>query len=291
MAEGLSGAVDTLDRLSFLNHQLLDAVGGGSATRVAASSGRAARLLGRVPRATALLGGEQAVSCGESPAAGSFTVKVTDAVPLDLFSSGDAGSVTYDGCAVEGVTTQGRIGFGVTSTGPGDRFPVPPFDLGLSFSFTSLSATDGAQSTTVDGGFTMQVATQDGISFQTALSGSELLVGEDGPAGAFSVTLRDFDSSTTTHVDGYLIAVANAALSVSGSGANGLVTFHTSTSLSGAAGHSPNTGVVVATGRNDSTLTLVVLNDQLVELRVDEDGDGVPEGAPIAATWVELRGL
>ena len=283
VAENAVGATVALDSLAFLNQDILDLVG-APAPRLSNSSGRSVRrttrLLPRVPRAAALLGGEQTMDCDS----GTATVRVDDAAPLEQLSPGDTGSITYGACVLQGTTLGGAVAFQVIQN---DTFPVTPFRIEIAYTIDNLSAADSESSETIGGSFNMIATNSAQGVFETAVTGGPLTLDEQLGGQSTRVTLSGFNASTTRNGDTYRVDVHNATLSVASAGLNGSMTFETTEPLVGTGDNPPSGGEIHVAGEA-SNLWIRALNSTQAQVLVDTNGDGTPDGDPIPTTWDAL---
>lgn len=270
------GAVTTMIDIGELSTQLIQALSAG------------------LPRAAAR--GAAALVPGICQT-GTLDVTLTETPPVDQINVGDSAVATFSECAVPDeaglATFNGTITFQVTRVSEASlEFPNPPFDVDLTFTFGNLSTTDDLGTTTIGGGFVLNLATQDGIVLNTEVSGSSLSLAEQSSSGSFTATLTSF-----------LLAIADnqatGAYSIDSNGTvsttelGGSVTFDTTTPLSGSGDTRPDAGVMLIEGAGGSTLTLTVLDSSFVEMVLDEDGaDGAtPPSDPETISWDQLEDL
>jgi len=221
---------------------------------------------------------------------GTVNVEINDVTPVDQLSTGDTAAVTFASCVMENgfgpETFNGLVTFSVTevATAPTD-FLSAPFDVTFGFVVTNLTVSDGESTTTISGGFDLNLASEDDIAYTKGLSGTSFTLSE----GGITATLTNFSYvDTENEASGDYTADASGRLA-SSEFSGGFIDFDTPTIFSGTGEGNPDDGVLVVTGAAGSELTLTVLDSTTVEVSLDADGNGTPDtGYPVQVLWDDL---
>ncbi|MGH7163144.1 MAG: hypothetical protein ACREID_06650 [Planctomycetota bacterium] len=220
---------------------------------------------------------------------GNAATFVDDVAPQGELSAGDSASVTFNACTIDLggalLTLNGSLSFTVTAA---SGAAPDPFSYALSVDFGSLTMVAAGVTAVIDGGFVLEASSDDGTTITTAVSGDFLSAFASNADASFSGTLTGFrwERTVDTTTGDYALSVQ---ATISGSEIGGTVTYVTTVPFLGTAPNHPHDGVLVVTGANGSTLTLIALDDVNVQFVVDTDGDGTPE-ATIDTTWDALDG-
>jgi hypothetical protein len=216
---------------------------------------------------------------------GNVSIAINDVPPLNVLSTNDSASFTFNACVLNAggavpVTLNGAMSFTateVTGTQPG------PYSAKLTCSFRALSVVILGATVVVDGGFTLEASTTDGVTFVNAVSGTYFSAFAQAGSEAFSGTIWDFRVERTVDESTGAFSV-DVQATFAGSQTNGIVSIVATTPFDGVEPDHPDTGVMVVTGAGGSTLTFTTLDNVDVQLDVDVDGDGTPE-VTILTTW------
>ena len=223
--------------------------------------------------------GAQSIPCDS----GNLSVDINDQAPLETLSTGDSVTFTFNACVINQgglfpITLNGSMTITATEV-VGDE--GGPFSLVVDANFSSLTVVLGGGAAVVDGGFTVDVSSQDGETVVSSISGERFSAFAQGGGEAFSGTIADFDiNQTVNETTGDFSVSVNATVS----GVGGAVTFETPTPFTGNGDSDPSQGTMIITGADDGSITLNAVDAVNVELVVDVDGDGTPE-ATIQTTW------
>ncbi|MHC4972274.1 MAG: hypothetical protein ACYTG3_08075 [Planctomycetota bacterium] len=203
-------------------------------------------------------------------------------------STGDSASMTFLACVFDAdgipITMNGNISFtasDVTGTPPG------PFSYALVCSFNSYSVNVLGATVIVNGGFTLELSTTDGDTYQAVVHGDYFSVYAQAGLQAFSGTISNFRMERTYTESTGAYSVDNQA-TIAGSQLGGEVTFDTTVPFTGTDPDDPDAGTLVVTGAEGATLTLVAIDNIDVQILVDLEGDGNTD-ATILTTWDVLN--
>jgi len=224
----------------------------------------------------------QTEPCGSGM--GSITVRWNDADENGQVSPGDTFQVSFNGCLSAGATLDGASTLRYLSVTGDPIAPVVPWSVSMSMSFRSLTLTEGSDVLTLQGGMTVSVQTPDGLSFTTSLSANELTATE--PAGAETLRNFQYDETYNDNTKAYTWSQSGRLDSTI---IGGQVRFETDTMtpFTGSGTANPSTGVMVIRGRDNTSVTLRVIDSTNVDLEVDSDGDSVVD-VTINTTWAAL---
>lgn len=158
------------------------------------------------------------------------------------------------------------------------------FLLGMDILMTDVVVTEGTSTMTADGDFTLTLDSLDFPVMRMSLSGDNLQLGGDGEV----VTLTGFDHAL--EVDAVTTAlVANVLGRLDSSTLGGSVDYVTTVTIEAIGDNDPNTGEILITGADNSSVRIVIIDTSHVRLEIDENGDGTVD-AFIDTTWAELNG-
>ncbi|MHC4491778.1 MAG: hypothetical protein ACYTDU_09165 [Planctomycetota bacterium] len=203
-------------------------------------------------------------------------------------STGDSASFTFNACVLNGggipVTLNGTLSFEATEvTGA----PPGPFSYVLTCSFNSFSINVLGATVIVNGGFVLELSSDDGDAFRSVVRGTYFSAYAQAGLQAFSGTISNFrlERNFTESTGAYLV---DLQATVAGSQIGGEATFETTVPFTGTDPDDPDAGTLVVTGAAGATATLVALNNVDVQILVDLDGDGNTD-ATIDTTWAVLN--
>jgi hypothetical protein len=218
---------------------------------------------------------------------GNGNLVLNDVDPPGL-STGDSATLTFNACVLNGdgipITLNGTLSFvasDVTGTPPG------PFSYALTCSFNSFSINMLGATLIVNGGFTLELSTDDADTYTAVVHGDYFSVYAQAGLQAFSGTISNFHLERTYTESTGTYSVENTA-TIAGSQLGGEVSFVTTVPFTGADPDDPDAGTLVVTGADGATLTLMALNNVDVRILVDVDGDGETD-ATIDTTWDVLN--
>lgn len=220
---------------------------------------------------------------------GTMSQNINDVAPLNQISTGDSITFSFNNCTMEDddgeVTFNGSLSLFVEEVTNG---PVEgAFSYRVSFLFNGLTVTVENALLLVDGGFSVQNSSTDGVNLKSVISGSRYsALAQFGPF-AIQRTVSDFelDRNINTQTDDYWFSYD---AQFSGTGIGGTVYFKTTTDFAGNDDDDPSSGQLEVTSNGDGKITVVALDSNNVQLLVDEDGDGTPEYT-INTTWDVLN--
>ncbi len=214
---------------------------------------------------------ENNVNCSSS---GTATVHLTDSDNSQGVSAGDNIAISFIDCQNTG--DQYRITGGLTMEVKSFQgaFSDNNWQISFSLSMSNLSATDSdGNIVSLDGGFTLEIGTMDGVVFNGILSGDALTLSINGSTHTLS-NFR-FESSNNESNNSYEI---DASGTVSSNELGGSVEFETIATFSGIDPGYPTSGAMVITGANNSNVTLTAQSDGInVQIDIDTDGDDTPD--------------
>jgi hypothetical protein len=214
-------------------------------------------------------------NCDSGTISGSFNDADND---LTL-STGDTVSMTANNCSLDGVTMNGSISLSNVSV-TGDEFS-PPYSLQFTLQATNFSVSVGGETVVMRGDGTISESSSDGINY-TSVSGNGIEI----TAGGESLILTDYDiQETETPATGAYSISINATISSSGLG--GSVTVRTDVALTGVGALDPDSGRITCVGADNTSMTLIVVDSIVVQLDVDQDGDGIIDETLFPA-WADL---
>ncbi|MDH3615640.1 MAG: hypothetical protein OEQ90_04130 [Gammaproteobacteria bacterium] len=150
---------------------------------------------------------------------------------------------------------------------------------------TDIAVTEGMETVTADGSFTLTIDSLDFPSVTMSLVGTELQFGADGDV----VTMTDFDHTLT--VDAGVVPDAKLAEAfgrLDSQTLGGTVDYATSTAIQASGDIDPHTGVIVITGADGSSVRIVIVDSTSVTLEIDANGDDVIDEY-IDTSWAELN--
>lgn len=220
------------------------------------------------------------VSCSAS---GTMSISQTGGTTL---GPGDTVSVTFNNCSLTtgGYTINGQLQFAV-STLSGTLTSGGNWNVGGTFTFTSLSLTTGGATQTVNGGFSFNATSASGTTDAT-LSGTSLTLkqasGTSLTLSGFNLTAKDDTGTGATSFYG--------SGQVQDSALNGYVKFNipSSTPLVQDSGQSyPSSGTMTITGANNTSVVLTVIDATSVQLQEDTTGNGTYDNT-VTEPWTSL---
>jgi hypothetical protein len=217
---------------------------------------------------------------------GNVGININDAVPQNVLSTGDSATITFQACMIDGLTLNGTLAFTATQVSGSEP---GPFAYVLDVDFNAFTMSAGGATIVVNGGFTIDLSTTDGVSYVAIVSGDSLSAFAQGGGEAFSGTISDFriERQYNESTGDYLFDVqATVATSEIG----GIATYVTATPFTGTDPNGPSAGEYVVTGANGATLTITALGSDQVQLDLDLDGDTVVDWSTVT-TWTFLDSL
>lgn len=201
---------------------------------------------------------------------------------VNSLTAGDSISATFDTCDDEfGVLITGTINLTITNFS-GDPLLLGAFTLGVRVSTPGLLVMDGLHSEAITGGFTLTSTSPNGVNITDSFSGSSLTITANGVIGTFT----NFNMTATRNIstNAYTFSISGT---IASSTLGGSISIQTTNTISGVDPSDPDTGQLVVSGANGTSVTVTVIDSTNIQLDVDEDGDGVADKT-INTTWAAL---
>jgi hypothetical protein len=210
-------------------------------------------------------------------------------------SVGDYILLNFNNCVESGLTLNGGMDVGVLEL-TGDPYSDAVWTVVLRLNFNTLTAAEGGAVVEVVGSLDAMVDSQASGSLVTTLT-TEVSVGSGSVASSFLYfgEGEDFTELTVYHVS--LQENTDSSFTLTGEGTlessfiGGTVTFETTQAFSGTdfENNDPAAGQMLILGAANAGIRLRVINSVVVELDVDDEGDGFDGGdATITSSWDEL---
>lgn len=203
-------------------------------------------------------------------------------------STGDSASMTFQACVFDGdgipITMNGTVSFTATDvTGT----PTGPFSYALSCSFNSYSVSVLGITVIVNGGFTLELSTDDADTYTAVVHGAYYSVHAQAGQQSYWGTISNFrlERTVTESTGAYMV---NLMATVSGSQIGGEATYETTVPFTGSDPDDPDAGMLVVTGAGGATATLIAVDNVNVQILLDLDGDETTD-ATIDTTWDVLN--
>ncbi len=226
---------------------------------------------------------------------GTVTTSWNDADADGELSVGDVVTLSFSSCVEDGLTLNGEVEVGVLEL-VGIPATDPAWNVLLRLNFNSLTASDGVSALAIAGSLDLTVDTQASGTVVLGLT-TEVWVGPGATASSFLhfdegedfTELTLYSISLQENADGSFVLSSQGTLESSFIG--GIVTFETPQDLTGTDFdiNNPSAGQVLVTGAGNSTVRLRVVNTVIVELDVDDEGDGFDAGdITLTSSWDEL---
>lgn len=219
---------------------------------------------------------------------GHYTFTLTQAVSGTL-QPGDAFSMAFTNCVLDGITTNGAMRYTVRAFSGGGS----AFNMSAAASFESLIALKAGTGARINGTVDATMAQSDSTHYSITISGSSLSV--DRYKGGSIAATRTMTSFTQTQTQNGTLTATSTTGTVSGNfpklGNNVSFDVQTSAAFQVAGGDVyPSAGAGKIIGKDGSSVTLTVLNGTDVRLDWDANGDGTSDGSA-TLTWTELVGF
>jgi hypothetical protein len=158
------------------------------------------------------------------------------------------------------------------------------FDLGMTYTLTTLQVVDGADVSTSDGNAHVDFGTLDLPFISTDINGSTITIDENTK----SSTLTNYSTALTFDGDfdpaPYTMTASGTLESTE---LTGVVSFSTPVMFQGLQSEYPGAGEFVVEGEK-SGLRLIAENNVDVTINLDLDGDGMFDDGVIVTTWLAL---
>ena len=213
---------------------------------------------------------------------GSITITIDDADNSGDASTGDTARLDFVNCRSEGSVVNGGMSLtGLVMTGGSSD---PARSLGATFTFHSLSVSDGSMIERIDGGFSIHASLQTYPAriVESTVAGSSLRVS----SGGSSSELRNFALEARSAVSAGTYSYGIGATVVDSGGA---VTISNPEQFSGVIGAFPSSGSLLVRESGGGTARLTATSSTSVRIDVDANGDGVFESS-MTRTWGEIAG-
>jgi hypothetical protein len=214
---------------------------------------------------------------------GNVDVTITVADP-NAPTIGDQIVAVYDNCDDNlGYVISGTVDLTLSAL-QGDPL-TDVFLIGFDVILTDIEVTEGTETLTADGGFTLTLDALDFPSITTSLAGEELQFGTTGD----TITLTDFDHSLTVDT-GFapFTKLAEVLGRLDSQSLGGSVDYETTTAIEATGDFDPHTGVILVTGADGSLVRIVIVDNTSVTLEIDTDGDGTIDQF-IDTSWAALN--
>lgn len=222
---------------------------------------------------------------------GTSTLDLVDTNNNGVFDVGDAFVITDALCVnATGYSTNGKLTMTIGANPIiGYCTANPPSSTSLSLTMTMTNYVDVSPAETLTTNGDMSIALFDDCYTMTAtISGNKISenssVNHLFEMSNYNISYSEASTPTATTPYSYNITMTTASADLGGT-----VTITTPTPLSGVGISDPTAGVMVITGKNNSTLTLTTLSNGAVTQVVDEDGSGPIAPVTLAnTTWAAL---
>ncbi len=213
------------------------------------------------------------------------TVTVTNSTVGDNSAPtvGDSYSVSFAGCFIKDTqsTLNGSLTMSIVSF-TGDPLTDPSWSMAATFKFANLSSTGVNGASTLSGGYSFTLTTGDSITYNGIIQ-----------SDSFTETRGQLVEGLRKLAVNYSVDSANQEYTLSLHGLygstdlNGAVNFDSETPFDGIGKDWPNKGKLKVSGAGNTSVTLLTVSNNSVQLGVDSTGDGVADNT-LSANWVSL---
>lgn len=235
------------------------------------------------PQTVGLMGAAMVASSQACSGSGNFSYSYSDADNNGSLSIGEAFSVTFNSCMMEGAPANGTMTLLLSSAAGTPGTGAWNATMTMTFSDFTVSAEH------LTGDISMQLSANGSSDISATISGSSL--GFTNSAGkvstmtgySFSMAYNDITKAYTSGGSGTLTR----------SDLGGAVSFNTSSVFAGNFANNPDnpmSGTLYIGGANNSKLRLTAIDNIYVELAVDANGDGAYE-TTATTTWAAISDL
>ena len=160
------------------------------------------------------------------------------------------------------------------------------FLLGMDVLMTDIVVTEGTSVMTAEGEFTITLDSLDFPVVRMSLVGDSLLLGSDGQ----QATLTTFDHALQLDLGvspEALLATVFGRLQSSTLG--GSVDYDTTIAIEALGDDDPHVGEILISGADDSSGRIVIIDSNMIQLEIDENGDGTIDEF-VDTNWATLNG-
>jgi len=210
-------------------------------------------------------------------------------------SVGDYIVLNFSNCVESGLTLNGGLDVGILDL-TGDPYSDAVWTVLVRLNFNTLTASEGGAVVEVIGTLDVTVDSQPSGSLLTTLT-TEVSIGSGSVASSFLYFGEGEDFTELTLYSVSLQENADSSFTLTAEGTlessfiGGTVTFETTQAFTGTDfdTNDPSAGRMLILGAGNSGIQLRVLNSVVVELDVDDEGDGFDSGdTTITSSWDEL---
>lgn len=186
---------------------------------------------------------------------------------------GDSYAVSFAGCFIKDTqsTLNGSLTMSIVSFN-GNPQTDTSWSMTANFKFSNLTSTDPGGTNTFNGGYTFTLTTGDGLTFDGIIqSDSFTQTRGDVVEGLKNLTVNysvnDTNQTYTLNLHGLFGSTA----------LNGAVNFESQAPFVGSAKDWPSSGKLKLSGANNTSVTLLTVSNNGVQLSIDSTGDGVAD--------------
>jgi len=211
-----------------------------------------------------------------------YTITIADP---NLPTVGDHIVAVFDECDDDlGYVISGTVDMTVSAL-QGD-YTTGMFLIGFDMLLTDVVVTEGLESVTSNGDFTLTLDSRSFPVIIMSMAGDSL----EASAAGETMSITAFDHSLTVDLgtvpDTKVAEVFGRLTSLVH---NGSVDYETLTPVQGIDDFEPHAGVILVTGADGSTIRIILVDSANVTLEIDSNGDGVVD-AYVYTSWPELNG-
>ena len=246
--------------------------------------------------AVATVGAAQVPESIDCSVAGTVSALWTDRDPVGELSERDFIDLTFNGCTEEDLTLNGGMDVRVQSL-DGDPATDSSWTVVFRLNFNTLTASDSDTLVEVVGTLDATVDTQASGSVVTDIT-TEVATGPGETVSSFLYFGEREDFIELTLYSVRFQENADGSFAVSGQGTlessfiGGTVTFETTQEVTGTGFdvNNPSAGRVLIVGAANSSVLLRILDSVVVEMDLDDDGDGFDTGdVTLPSSWDDLN--
>ncbi|MEE4265930.1 MAG: hypothetical protein V2I56_24790 [Desulfobacteraceae bacterium] len=246
--------------------------------------------------AVATVGAAQVPESIDCSAAGTVSALWNDRDPVGELSERDFIVLTFNGCTEEDLTLNGEMDVRVQSL-VGDPATDLSWTVVFRLNFNTLTASDSETLVEVVGTLDTTVDTQASGSVVTDIT-TEVATGPGETVSSFLYFGEREDFIELTLYNVRFQENTDGSFAVSGQGTlessfiGGTVTFETTQEVTGTGFdvNNPSAGRVLIVGAANSNVLLRILDSVVVEMDLDDDGDGFDSGdVTLPSSWDDLN--